>query len=232
MAMVRGLEAINGYNPLRIDRYERLVAPGEANWDLAMREFSPSFDGYDSDLARTLGLEFLLLGAPIDQVKGRPPDADLVQTGPPVWLYRLRHPMPRVIFLRHVMVTDTDALDAAGRLVTPPAPDRVLIAADTPPRETYADPPGTIAGEARIAVWRPDRVEIDLSSDRGGMLALHEAWYPGWIAEIDGARAPILRANVLFRGVEIPPGPHRLTFRFAPLAADNLAAALRRAMGR
>lgn len=230
VAMVRGLEAINGYNPLRIGRYERRVAPGEANWDREMREFPPSFDGYDSDLARTLGLEFLLLGAPIEAVKGRPPAAALIQAGPPVWLYRLPHPTPRVTFLRHVEITDTDALDAAGRLVTPLAPDRVLIASDTPPRQTYADPPGTTAGEAHITAWRPDRVEIDVSSERGGMLTLHDSWYPGWIAEIDGTPAPILRADILFRAVEMPPGRHRLTFRFAPLSMDNLVAALRAAL--
>ena len=62
------------------------------------------------------------------------------------------------------------------------------------------------------------------------MLALHETWYPGWIAEIDGRRVPILRADVLFRGVEVPAGRHRVVFRFAPFSLDNLSDALRRTL--
>jgi len=64
------------------------------------------------------------------------------------------------------------------------------------------------------------------------MLALHDTYYPGWIAEIDGARAQILRADVLFRGLEVPAGRHHVVFRFAPFALDNLREALRLAMRR
>jgi len=56
LAMVRGWEATNGYNPLRIGFYDRLVAPGEENWNAAQRRFPPSFGSYDSALARALGL--------------------------------------------------------------------------------------------------------------------------------------------------------------------------------
>jgi len=83
------------------------------------------------------------------------------------------------------------------------------------------------AGRAHIVSWRPDRVEIETDSDLGGMLALHDIYYPGWIAEIDGARAPILRADVLFRGLEVPAGRHGIVFRFAPFALDNLRDALK-----
>ena len=59
------------------------------------------------------------------------------------------------------------------------------------------------------------------------MLALHDIYYPGWVAEIDGERVPILRADVLFRGLEVPAGRHRVQFHFAPFALDNLRDALK-----
>ena len=115
-----------------------------------------------------------------------------------------------------------------GRLLASPSPDRVLIDADTPPARRYdLAAAGASGGRARIVLWRPDRVEVEADSEAGGMLALHDVWYPGWIAEIDGIRAPILRADVLFRGVEIPSGRHRVVFRFAPFGLDNLHAALK-----
>ena len=59
------------------------------------------------------------------------------------------------------------------------------------------------------------------------MLALHDTWYPGWVAEIDGVWAPILRADVLFRGLELPAGRHRVVFRFEPFGLDNLRDAIK-----
>jgi hypothetical protein len=43
--------------------------------------------------------------------------------------------------------------------------------------------------------------------------------------KVDGESRPVLRANLLFRGVEITPGRHRVEFEFRPLSLDNLFAA-------
>ena len=140
LAMVRSLEAVNGYNPLRIGIYDRLVAPGESNWLLELRDFPASFDGYDCALARTLGLEFVLLGRPIEEVPhlANRPVADVLRAGPDVWVYRLKNPAPRLNFTRRVQVADADAVSGPGWLAASPAPDRVLIDDDTPPAASYA----------------------------------------------------------------------------------------------
>jgi hypothetical protein len=227
LAVVRGLEATNGYNPLRIGFYDRLVSPGESNWLPELRTFPASFDSYDCALARTLGLEFVVIDRPIEKVPhlAHRPVADVLLAGPDVWVYRLRDPAPRLKFLRRIQVADADATSASGQLLASPSPDRVLIDDDTPPAKSYLLDGS--AGGARIVSWRPDRIEIETDSNLGGMLALHDTYYPGWIAEIDGVRAPILRADVLFRGLEVPAGRRRVVFRFAPFALDNLRDALR-----
>jgi hypothetical protein len=230
VAIVRSLEAVNGYNPLRIGFYDRLVAPGESNWLMELRDFPASFDGYDCALARTLGLEFVLLGRPIEEVAhlARRPVADVLHAGPDIWIYRLKNPSPRLKFTRRVQVADADAVVGPGWLAASPVLDRVLLDDDTPPTTNYAGP--VSAGRASIVAWHPSRIEIDADSELGGVLALNATWYPGWIAEIDGTRVPILRADVLFRGIEVPVGRHRVVFRFEPFAFDNLADALRLAL--
>jgi hypothetical protein len=144
-------------------------------------------------------------------------------------VYRLKDPAPRLTFSRRVQGADADAVSGPGWLAASPAPDRVLIDDDTPPSASYAG--AVSAGSARITSWRPARIEIDVESALGGVLALHETWYPGWVAEIDGKRVPIMRADVLFRGVEVPAGRHRVVFRYAPFSLDNLSDALRRTLG-
>ena len=63
---------------------------------------------------------------------------------------------------------------------------------------------------------------MEVDSEQPGILILHEAFYPGWFAEVDGQPARLLRANVLFRGVEVSEGRHLVVFRFAPFSLSNL----------
>ncbi len=59
-------------------------------------------------------------------------------------------------------------------------------------------------------------MEIATESDAPSLLVLSDAYYPDWQATVDGAPAPILPTNVLFRGVEVPAGTHTVVFTFVP----------------
>ena len=225
IAMTRGLEATNGYNPLRIGWYDRLVSPGETTYMVDQRQFPASFDTYDCALARELGLEYVVLGRPIEEVPHlvRRPVSEVLLAGPRVWIYRLADPEPRVRFISRVQVANISAEVKAGQFRVNPAAETALIDHDTAPSRNYAAMLGNREGDfAQIAVWRPDRVEVDVDALQPGVLVLHEAFYPGWVVEVDGQPARLLRANVLFRGVEVAEGKHHVVFRFAPLSLANL----------
>jgi uncharacterized membrane protein YfhO len=72
-------------------------------------------------------------------------------------------------------------------------------------------------GIAEILEEQPNRIEIKTESRSVGWLVLSDVWYPGWQAEIDEVPTPILRANYLFRAVEVPTGEHIVTFVYRPL---------------
>lgn len=224
LASVVALEATTGYNPLRIGRYDRLVAPGETTYLAQQRSFPRSFDGYDCALARALGLQYLVLGQPIETLPhlSATPASEVLRAGPKIWIYRLGTPLPRVSFNSRIVVAETGV---AARGSRPPS-ERVLIEGGKPSARTYFS--GN--GQARLISWRPDRVEVEAQSSKGGVLVLHDLHYPGWLAEIDGVPAPIMRANALFRAVETPPGIRRIVFRYAPFSMANLSAALTAAL--
>ena len=60
-SMALKLENTVGYNPLRIDGYERAVGPGDNAGDPNLRHFPGTFRGYKCKLAALLGLEYLVL---------------------------------------------------------------------------------------------------------------------------------------------------------------------------
>ena len=61
-----------------------------------------------------------------------------------------------------------------------------------------------------------ERLRVEAESESDGVLVLNDAYWPGWIATIDGAPASILRADVLVRAVPWPAGRHVLEMRYAP----------------
>jgi len=78
---------------------------------------------------------------------------------------------------------------------------------------------------ARLAEDRPETVVAELTTSLPGLLVLTDLNYPGWIAEEDGKRLPILRADGFFRAVALTPGQHRVVFRYRPVSFYAGAAA-------
>jgi hypothetical protein len=225
LAMVRGWAAINGYNPLRIGDYDRLVSPGEGNWRTDMRKFPLSFKSYSCALARALGLKYLVLGRPIEQASHREAAvvAETLLDGPKIWIYRLNNPMPRLKFTSRVQIADVQAASDARQAQYDYTQASVLLENSATRLRTIGQRLARDnAGRVRIVDWRPGRIEIDAESDSGGVLALHATAYPGWVAEIGGHSVPVLRADHLFRAVEVPAGHQRVVFSFRPWSLDNL----------
>ncbi len=80
---------------------------------------------------------------------------------------------------------------------------------------------GKDVGEATIIAYEPERVVISVEGDQDSLLMLTDAQYPGWKATIDGRPTTIYEADILFRGVLIPAGEHRVEFTFEPETYTN-----------
>lgn len=259
-AMVYGLEATNGYNPLRIGAYDRLVAPGESPYTVFHRRFPTSFPGYSCDLGRLLGLEYIVLDRPIERMPhlAQWSTVETIMAGPTAWIYRLPDAAPRVALASIVRVADADAFVDAGLFPSTNGTSEVMIdddddlsparaaAAASAQAPTAAGRDGRAAatlspavqalmrspGKAEITAWRPDRIEIAVDARVSTVLSLHEPWYPGWEVEVNGERKPLLRSDILFRGVEVPAGASRVVFTYRPLSLENLKSALDGVLGR
>jgi hypothetical protein len=231
--MVLKLESTTGYNPLRIGAYDRFVAPGESTYLVTSRRFPPTFDGYECALARSLDIEYLVLGRPIEDIPNlrHRPAAEVLLAGPKIWIYRLKAGLPRLRFTSHIRLADADALTRTGEFANQPRSDDVLIDDDTPPkRRLLRHVSLRTPAWAHILSWTPGRILAAVDAPEDGALVLNDLYYPGWVAEVDGEPVPILRADVLFRAVQVPAGRHLVEFRFEPLRPDNLMSALRQVL--
>lgn len=236
-AMIFKLRNLAGYNPLRIDAYERAVGVGESTNDPRLRHFPDTFRGYNSRLANLLGLQYLILGTEISKLpRDYPrPRATLIWSSPDLYIYRLDNaPVPRVHLVTGLRTVDSDDVIDSGAIPDFNMLDSALLEEDDAPRlvdSSLLGPARGGGGTAWLRDERNDRLTVDVEATRSAFLVCHEIYYPGWVARVDGREVPILRTDLLFRGVEVPAGHHTVEFRYEPFAARNLLAALRSLKG-
>jgi uncharacterized membrane protein YfhO len=77
------------------------------------------------------------------------------------------------------------------------------------------------SSSARLVAYENNQLVIETVADTASVLVVSEINYPGWIATIDGARAPIHTADFLLRGIVLPAGSHRVEMRYTAPAARN-----------
>lgn len=97
--------------------------------------------------------------------------------------------------------------------------DPILYAntAAAPAATVIPKPPSTHRAARRPVATRfvgTNRVEIDVESDRGGVVLLSQTDAPGWSVSIDGAAAQKDLSGGLFRAVRVPAGRHRIVWTY------------------
>ncbi len=254
-SMVLKVENTLGYNPLRIDDYDRAVGPGQDAEDFALRHYPGTFRGYNSHLAALLGLEYLVLDRPLTELpRDIPrPKAQAIYKSDTMYIYKLGKTVPRAYFASAVEPVDNEEVldehvlpgfDPASEVLIDQASmadihggpyargtgqERFQAASHAGQGlgQSVNQPPREAPGLSHVAIvnYADNSVEIDVDAPKAGIVVLHDLFYPGWEASVDGHKEPVLHANILFRGAEVPAGHHRVAFSFHPLSLTNLAAA-------
>ena len=207
------LENTLGYNPVRLALYSAATGAEDHVGLPDQRKFSPLFPSYRSTLSNLLGLRYIATGAPIESMDKtlKPGDLPLLARTSDGYIYENPNALDRVLFVTRAQPADFDRMLADGRW--PDVDPRTTVLLDAPAQPQAKSG----SGRARILSYANTHVVLETESEGGGWLVLNDLWHRWWFAELDGAPVPMVRANVLFRAVEVPPGKHRIEFRFKPL---------------
>jgi len=69
---------------------------------------------------------------------------------------------------------------------------------------------------SEILEYKSDYVMIQTYTRYPAVLFFGDLFFDGWEATVDGRPMEIIRTNAIGRGVEIPPGSHKVEFRYNP----------------
>jgi hypothetical protein len=216
ICLIHGCEHVFGHNPLRLKWFYEATRVGDTVAAPDQRPFSPLFPSYRSTFADLFGLRVIATGVPVEQIDQalKPGDLNFIGRTSDAYVYENPRALPRIMMAGDWRVADFDKLIADG---WPPDVDpRKIVLLE---KGTLAQPLSSFegAGNARLISYTNTEIVITVDAPAGGMLVLNDVWHPWWRATIDGVEAEILRANVIFRAVQVPPGKFTVRFTFEPL---------------
>lgn len=83
--------------------------------------------------------------------------------------------------------------------------------------------PAPAAATVSVAAWEPGKMRLTIEGrdERPLYLVVGENWYKDWRATVDGAPAPVLRAQHTLLSVMVPPGAKEVTFEFRSLEYER-----------
>ena len=140
----------------------------------------------------------------------------------PLWqgedgtVYRNSRALPRARVVYSTL--DATSIDDAAALLARPEfdPSRQVVIEGLDELRESPD-----CGRASSVVWLEDdplQIELQVKTPCPGVLVLADMFYPSWHAWIDGRETRIYPADVMFRGIFLSPGTHRVR-----LADDTVA---------
>ena len=209
-----GWEGVTGYGPTQIQRVRSLLEATQTD-----RVEPPRAADGDINFPRPRPTSPLwpLLGAPL-VVADDPLALPAVAFVTPEWekptrAYRA-DALPRVFWAGAWTSAADEAL--ARPMLEAARGSLAVLAADAP--LAAFPPPGERSGPvpAERVVADGGSVEATLVAPRPGVAVVLEPWFPGWTASVDGAPAPLARADFAFMALPVPQGRHSLRLAYAP----------------
>lgn len=210
VALGARVENVNGYWPLALARFYRYVhavrgepVPGQSRHQV-----------HDASYRAGTAFAPRLLGAAFASVPSGAGDG--------FSLVRSRAPLPRAWMVDRAEVIADEEAQLAHVLQADFDPARTVVLEARPTLSLLGS--GEPAGRALARRVDDQALEIDTESDRPAYLVLSEIHYPGWRATMDGAPAPLERADYLLTAVALPAGRHRVRYSYEPRSVQVGAA--------
>jgi hypothetical protein len=227
-----GLENATGYSPVVIQRVRSLL---EATVDDRVVPPSPVTKDTNFPRPRPGSALWPLLAAPI-VISDRAQPLPVLATGEREWedplVAHAAPALPRVFWAgRWEARGDDELVEPMLRA----ARGDVVIVAEEEAGRLAGTATGTATGTGPVAATEirlgGSRLDAVVEAPSAGLAVILDPWFPGWTATVDGAPAPIVRADFAFMAVPVPPGRHALALTYrnaqvgrgAALSAATLA---------
>ena len=204
-----GVSLVEGYNSF----FPRSTAPVVSHLAgyLPQAPILSSTPGLAAALANSPWLDLLNVGyvLGLNPAPPAPKWEPIVDAVPPLSLFHNQNCLPRVRVVGQAIVEPDP-----GRAI-----DRVERGEIDARRTTVVTAElGSLGGEGESSVtsYEPEKVTVQADIRGRAVAVLADAFAPGWTVTVDGQERPLLRCDVMLRGVVLSDGRHEVIFRYRP----------------
>ena len=195
LGILRGIRHVGGITGLEL-RYQYLITELlKKPWRERIR------------FLRLANVKYIISREPLDSLPELKGEVERVSP----LVFRLKDTLPRAWIVGALAPLRKGLVE---ELVTGPFDPRNSALARGKILSRYKQPGKESIGEIRYE--NGDYIRIRVSPRRPGVLVLSESAYPGWRVFVDGRERKCLWLDLLFQGVEISPGSHRVEFIYRP----------------
>ena len=209
ISLIHGFDHTFGYNPLRLEIAEAGMGAGETIAADYQRIFTPLYPSYRSTMADLLGLRYIATDHPVETIDKtlKPGELTLVAKTRDAYIYENPRALPRVLFAFDWLPANFERMAKDGHWPYFDPRRTVLLRGRQQLMSTLQPRPVSLPEAAvTLQVYQNTEVQVAVDTPRAGFLVLNDVWHPWWFGTVDGKPADVLRANVLFRAIEVPAG--------------------------
>jgi len=221
ISLIHNFDHTLGYNPLRLAEMEEGIGANETVAEYYERKFTKLFPSYRSTMSDLLGLRYIALDRPIEKLdpKVKPGDLPLLTNTRNAYIYENPRALPRVLFAFDWQPANFEQMAQDGNWPKSFDPRRTVLLRGKQQNFAAARfrPVSLREATTSLDVYRNTEVQVTVDAPRAGFLVLNDVWHPWWFGTVDGKPADVLRANVLFRAIQVPAGKHVIRFEFKPV---------------
>ncbi len=228
LATIYKLNTVEGYDPVNIQTYNRLLSSTRFGKDSGIFSRSDSllfpaaeFPFKDVNDERYKLMDFLGIKF-IGFEKGDLEKIDKKRLDPnrfsKVWdkenfiIFENKNVLPRTLLVEEEVVIDPKAESLTAFYDKKFDISKQVIL----DKNIYAEKGGK--SDVKILEYNPNKVVVKVRAEKSKILVLSDAYYPGWKATLDGIDTEVLKANYAFRAISVPKGEHEIIFLYKPLS--------------
>lgn len=206
------IESVEGYDPLYLSDYAKLVSAWESGNVGEVGSFGRIITPhrYDSPIANFLNVRYLLTFDDINSDQF----TKVLDEGE-TKVFENNNVLPRAFFAQEVVKVGSKEEELKTII------DKNIDLNTKAASQEFEFPNQEINSSIKIINYQDQNFELATTSDKDAPLIVSNVFYPDWRAFVDGNEVQIRRVNFMFQSIMVPHGTHKIEFKFKPKSFYN-----------
>jgi len=209
---VYNIESTQGYDPLYLKKYAKLVS----TWESQKLSEAGSFNRivtpqkYDSQIADLLNVKYFLS---FDEISN-PKLVKVFEKGE-TKIYENKEVLPRAFFVENVKKVENEDKELESLL------DVNFGLKESAVSSTLKYDGAANHTEVSFDNYSDQSMVLSVATQQEAPLVTSTVFYPGWSAYVDSRKQEIEKVNFMFQAVLVPEGRHKVEFKYEPKSVYN-----------